>query len=146
MSDNDSVLLQCIRVGTKLRVRVVSKGYIHDANCQFPTELRVEGATYTVPKNKIFLVGKGKRFYRVSARDVTLVTGGDETAEKIEMRIFEDPDDAECCTCMDANKNIVLAPCGHYCLCNTCANALVICPICRSRITERVPRSQVATL
>ncbi len=42
------VILQCIKEGGKLRVRVVSPGYDSNWNVQFPRNLRTEGARYVV--------------------------------------------------------------------------------------------------
>jgi len=44
----NGVILQCIRDGGKLRVRVVSPGYHTDWNVQFPRNIREEGARYLV--------------------------------------------------------------------------------------------------
>ena len=40
--------------------------------------------------------------------------------------------------CMAAEVQAVLVPCGHLCTCFACAAALPTCPLCRSRIRERV--------
>lgn len=42
------VILHCVKVGGKLRVRVLSDGYHNDWNVQFPRNLRKEGAKYRV--------------------------------------------------------------------------------------------------
>lgn len=51
------------------------------------------------------------------------------------------PVHAECVVCMDAKRDIVLIPCGHNCVCNTCGQILLAsrgdgaqCPICRKKI------------
>jgi len=45
-------------------------------------------------------------------------------------------DDTECCVCMEANKTHILIPCGHVCVCETCADTIMattkICPVCRA--------------
>eukprot|EP00639_Heterosigma_akashiwo_P036542 CAMPEP_0194723210 /NCGR_PEP_ID=MMETSP0296-20130528/14251_1 /TAXON_ID=39354 /ORGANISM="Heterosigma akashiwo, Strain CCMP2393" /LENGTH=81 /DNA_ID=CAMNT_0039626533 /DNA_START=97 /DNA_END=339 /DNA_ORIENTATION=+ len=44
----------------------------------------------------------------------------------------------ECAVCMDAQKDTLIAPCGHVCCCNTCATILQAredsCPVCRGQI------------
>lgn len=55
------VVVECYRDGDELRVRVVSKGYHRDWACQFPRNLRVEGARYVV--EKVTASSKGS-FYR----------------------------------------------------------------------------------
>lgn len=42
------VQLECVKIGSKLRVRVTSSGYHKDWFVQFPKNLRVEGAKYLV--------------------------------------------------------------------------------------------------
>ena len=45
----------------------------------------------------------------------------------------------ECCVCLDAEAKQMLVPCGHLCVCLTCANTLDgDCPKCRQKITGRV--------
>ena len=38
----------------------------------------------------------------------------------------------------DNDVEVVLLPCGHHCLCRGCAANLVICPLCRASIENRV--------
>jgi len=40
-----------------------------------------------------------------------------------------------CCVCMDAKKTHAFQPCGHKCVCATCAAQLQSCPICRKLAT-----------
>ena len=46
----------------------------------------------------------------------------------------------ECAVCMDKQRDSVLCPCHHMCVCVSCANTLKEscgqCPICRQQITE----------
>ena len=40
----------------------------------------------------------------------------------------------ECVVCLDAPNAVVLVPCGHKCLCETCAERILVgepCPVCR---------------
>lgn len=37
----------------------------------------------------------------------------------------------ECVICMDAGASHLVAPCGHQCLCATCATQVDNCPVCR---------------
>jgi hypothetical protein len=41
----------------------------------------------------------------------------------------------DCIVCMDAKKTHVFQPCGHYCVCATCAAQCQTCPICRAPVT-----------
>ena len=45
----------------------------------------------------------------------------------------------ECVVCMDSERDSLLVPCHHLCVCTTCANTLKtdhgLCPVCRLNIT-----------
>ena len=44
----------------------------------------------------------------------------------------------ECVTCLQANElTIAFLPCGHVCMCATCAQRVQECPLCRAHITEK---------
>lgn len=137
--DEDLVYFKCIKVGRRLRVRITSPGYRQDANCQFPRAVRVEGGTYSASKSDVsFSVGPGhKFFYRVSNSKVNVIGEKDVNIEKI----FQD-DEPDCVICMTEEKSVVIAPCGHYCLCNSCALTVKRvqnkCPICRSSMEKIV--------
>ena len=47
-SVDDGVIVQCLRDGSKLRVRVVSDGYDPTYNMRFPRDIREEGTLYVV--------------------------------------------------------------------------------------------------
>jgi hypothetical protein len=38
--------------------------------------------------------------------------------------------DKECVVCMAAERQVVITPCGHICMCMACANACDKCPVC----------------
>lgn len=44
----NGVVLECVKEGSHLRVRVVSEGYDKTWNCQFPRDLREDGARFVV--------------------------------------------------------------------------------------------------
>ncbi|MBL8151341.1 MAG: WGR domain-containing protein [Blastocatellia bacterium] len=56
------VLVECLKEGGKLRVRVISEGYNRDWHCQFPKGIREEGAKYIVDH---VLEARNGGFYRV---------------------------------------------------------------------------------
>lgn len=43
-------------------------------------------------------------------------------------------DENVCVICRDEQKNVVLMPCRHLCLCVTCTGSVRICPLCRKPI------------
>ncbi|KAJ1403709.1 hypothetical protein B484DRAFT_338341 [Ochromonadaceae sp. CCMP2298] len=45
-----------------------------------------------------------------------------------------------CVICCEKEKSVVLLPCRHLCLCDTCSthDQLVICPLCREPIVHKI--------
>ncbi len=79
------VYLKCISDGSRLRVRIISPGYIQDANCQFPRALRQEGRYFSVPSSSVQLTSSrgGTYFYRIK-HPITLL---DEAPTEIQTDI-----------------------------------------------------------
>ncbi|XP_066467026.1 E3 ubiquitin-protein ligase LRSAM1 [Tiliqua scincoides] len=44
----------------------------------------------------------------------------------------------ECVVCMEQEAQVVFLSCGHVCCCQTCSEALHICPLCRKDIVQRI--------
>lgn len=44
----------------------------------------------------------------------------------------------ECVVCLERPSSLVLLPCGHVCLCQQCAVAIVQCPLCRTTVTAKL--------
>lgn len=48
--------------------------------------------------------------------------------------------DGECCVCLDKQSTHAFVPCGHLCVCSSCAELLMCadakCPYCRARAKE----------
>ncbi|CAE8628462.1 unnamed protein product [Polarella glacialis] len=42
----------------------------------------------------------------------------------------------ECIVCMDLAASHVVVPCGHQCMCATCAARVKICPVCRCKVQQ----------
>lgn len=42
-----------------------------------------------------------------------------------------------CVACLDASKDTLLEPCGHLCMCATCAAQVRRCPLCRATVRSR---------
>jgi hypothetical protein len=154
MMDGDSfVKLICIKEGSKLRVKIASKGYLNDANCQFPRDIREIGRCYKVKARNIKLVSsRGKYFYSINRRDVQIACEEDflgnepfneDTPEDFKnLTVYEDEGMQDCCVCLSHVKEIVFN-CGHFYTCTDCSKSLKICPICRSNITLRIPKEQI---
>lgn len=146
----DIVRLKCVKDGRKLRVRIISPGYNPEANCQFPRAIRVEGREYTVPRTAITFAESAQRkfFYRVKKNDITIAAESATTEPVGDIKIFNGGEDqGECIICMDTEKDVVFAPCGHYCCCRSCATSVKggnsTCPLCRTMIQQIVGRDQL---
>lgn len=140
------VTLQCVR-SDKLRVRIVSAGYMPGANCQFPRALRVEGRRYAVPAVDVRLArgAGGTYFYRVKASAIRAL-GADEAIEQPRhhlAHVYEHEDPA-CAICMDAPKDRIAVPCGHFYACAGCARRSVQCAMCRAHVEVWITPADVS--
>ncbi len=135
------VYLQCIKARTKLRVRITSGGYFRDANCMFPRDLRVVGRRYRVPAWAVTLISsRGKYYYSVTPSAVVVLSDVDDTSN---IHVYEDEGTVECAICLTEPKTMVINPCGHYYMCETCASSVKTCPICRGSITSLINKSDM---
>ena len=137
----DPVELECIRAGSKLRVRVISPGYNPNANCQFPRALRLEGRKFRVPREALrFAAGpQGTFFYRVSTKNIEVIEPTIDTSNLTVYNVSP-----ECVVCMSSESDIVFIPCGHFCTCAECGAKLNRrCPMCRAGIEAMVHSSQL---
>lgn len=143
------VRLRCIKVKSELRVRIISNGYLFNANCQFPRDIRVEGREYLVPIEDVKFSTRNniKFFYRVM-KNIKIVDSSNDnvnsdvkSSAKVKFdHIYTDDADNDCNICMSATKAEVYFPCGHYCNCSDCASKITKCPLCRTVIQKRVKR------
>ena len=102
--EDNWVYLQCVKVRSKLRVRVTSGSYFRDANCMFPRDLRKDGARYRVRPWSISLVTtRGKYYYSVK-RDIEVLS---EVVSAADLHIYEDEGTVECAICLTEPKNTV---------------------------------------
>jgi len=144
LMDSEIVCFRCIKVGSRLRIRITSKGYQNEANCQFPRAIRVPGKTYEAPANAVTLAKgpAGKYFYRVKRTSIKVIES-DETP--ILEKVYKE--EGDCVVCMDLSPEVAIVPCGHFCLCKTCAQSLqnkkMNCPMCRGDISCVVTEDQI---
>jgi len=150
----DFVRLKCVKQGSKLRIKILSPGFSPDANCQFPKNIRLEGREYKVPSSDVSLCDtRGKFFYRVKKHNIVIISDGDANAvndvDVSNLTIYGDENMTECSICMNDTEMkpdiefVILAPCGHYCLCKDCAVKLKMCPMCRGNISQIVTKNQL---
>jgi hypothetical protein len=64
-------------------------------------------------------------------------------AEEGEMHIDDDDEDNLCKVCLDEEKDTLIMPCGHLCVCKDCSIMLKeknpLCPMCRQAIGSLIP-------
>ena len=139
---DELVYLQCVKVNSKLRVRIISRGYNPHANCQFPRNIRAENATYTVKSSDITFRYKGNcLFYHIAKHNIQILNNDNINNNTIviptELEIFKTP---ECVICLEEESYIIFMPCGHFCTCMDCNKMLKDrkCPLCRSKIVKFV--------
>lgn len=77
--EQGGVVVQCVKEGGKLRVKVASDGFDHGFNVQFPRSLRQEGARYLVERVETSSNGS---FYR-AAGDIKLLLRPGESRPSI---------------------------------------------------------------
>lgn len=143
-TSEDTVYFKCVKEGRRLRVRITTPGYYPDANCQFPRAIRKAGATYTAPPEAVTLAQgpAGKYFYRVKKGQILCKEA------TYEVKGLFSGDGEDCVICMDNPYDVVIVPCGHYCICEECSVRLVAvgmdCPICRGKIEAAVTRDKIS--
>jgi hypothetical protein len=75
--------------------------------------------------------------------------GGTEDSEESEVSLEEENEEAEeeddfpriqstlCVICLDLQRNVLIQPCKHFCLCENCAQSVQQCPVCRNEIRSQ---------
>jgi hypothetical protein len=73
---------------------------------------------------------------RDQAKEVKAAGAQDQAMQVGKDVVVDDEDKDCCCVCLDAPKQFVFGPCGHLCVCETCANEVMEtakeCPMCRT--------------
>lgn len=147
-----TVYLECVKKGSKLRIRIISPGYNNEANCTFPKAIREVGRKYSVPSSAISFTENSsmKFFYRIKPKDITILNEDIDITIKQPaktLKVYEDVSVEDCVICFDKKKSIVFSPCGHYCTCDECAKIIMRsknkCPICRAVVKVLVERDKV---
>ncbi len=160
-SSTDYITLVCVRDPKgKLRVRFHSycnhegrtftNVYDNRYNCQFPTDIRAEGALYRIGSHDLSLMNNdGKKpFYRVNRANIVRLppdavaanananANADGTSDDLPQVFLVQ----ECVICMNAPPEVVFLPCAHVCACVQCTGELRLrkrmacCPLCRRDI------------
>ena len=135
----EKVQLKCVKIGSKLRIRILTPGYYNNANCQFPRDLRLEGRLYEVDSSAITLITRSKNYYSITKKfEIKILS---ESLSNV--KVFEDSSSNECAICMINDKCIIIVPCGHYYTCAICTAKISKCPICRINFTKTIDKSHM---
>ena len=73
-----------------------------------------------------------KTLTKIRKKGVKMQKQQQEDSSYVACSIFE----KYCVICLDQRKNIVLLPCRHFVLCESCCSKVEICPCCRSPIND----------
>ena len=77
-----------------------------------------------------------------------VASAGRAKAKVSVVKVYED-DTKECIVCFSDPHEVVLVPCGHFCLCGGCAHQIKEisgkCPLCRGDIAQIVTRDEIQT-
>ena len=75
IQEENLIQFKCIKEGSKLRVKIISPGYNQYANCQFPKNIRKNGAVYEAPASAVSFNRNSniQFFYRVSKNAIKIV-------------------------------------------------------------------------
>ena len=88
-----------------------------------------QGLILTNLEARIQTIERGKSVAKTPSKE--------EGAEEGEAAVGEDDDDEEvtCKVCLFEEKDTLIMPCGHFCVCHDCAEQLKkknpLCPMCR---------------
>lgn len=144
------IRLKCIKEpDDRLRIRITTPGYYHEANCQFPRDLREEGRLYDVDSTAVKLItSHGKYFYSIRQKKAIKIVSDAQIREETQahianLSVYEDTTTSECTICMEAPKSIILMDCGHFYTCHACSEKIQKCPICRASIKHRINKSDM---
>lgn len=93
----------------------------------------------------IFVMQSYKNLQRKISKIVTRLTSQSLFKTKIEETFPSSRSHSHCVICWERNRNIVLLPCRHLCLCKECSQCLqrgedeIRCPICRNVVDIVMP-------
>lgn len=144
--DDGYVYLTCLKVDSKLRVRITSPGYLQTANCQFPRDLRVLGRNFRVKPHVVKLMSARNKYYYCikNVKDIEIIDASaipKQPPPKI--KVYQDTEQEECLICYDAAKETVFNPCGHFYTCHACSTRCKTCPICRHPVISVIDKADL---
>ncbi|KAL1801801.1 hypothetical protein ACET3Z_030448 [Daucus carota] len=80
---------------------------------------------FVIPKEEPLVARLKARMQEMKEKELTSLPNGDVNSHL-------------CKICFESTTTAMLLPCQHFCLCKSCSVACVECPICRTKIADRV--------
>lgn len=145
-AEEEFVYLTCVKADSKLRVRIISPGYLTTANCQFPRDLRVLGRHFRVKPHVVKLMSARNKYYYCikNVKDIEIIDASaipKQPPPKI--KVYQDTEQEECLICYDAVKEAVFNPCGHFYTCHACSTRCKTCPVCRHPVISVIDKADL---
>ena len=102
----------------------------------------LENESYVEPTSKKIAITNTTQTYKVKkmAPKAPLDITSTAAAVSQSITVQKTTDEQLCCICMDSKKSVLLIPCKHLCMCNTCGlrEDIMDCPLCVTKIENRM--------
>ncbi|KAF8098547.1 hypothetical protein N665_0264s0048 [Sinapis alba] len=95
------------------------------ANAQRQPEVVVVAKTEETPKEEPLVARLKARMQEMKEKEMKSQANGDANSHI-------------CKVCFESSTAAILLPCRHFCLCKSCSLACSECPICRTKISDRL--------
>ena len=115
-----------------------------ETGCNINPRTLLVANTHSEPATRAKALQELRTFYEKIARKKKEKSDGLEKEAKLRSGMFklavgggctaEAQSDDCCCVCLDAKKTHAFQPCGHKCVCATCAARCQTCPMCRAHV------------
>lgn len=132
---DQKIRAKCFRDKGKLRYRIISPGYSHDAIILLHANYRKTGREFLIhPQDLQIKKVSGKFLFKVDPIKIDWL-GAFDTASKEEIQMPEDKNYLTCWMCKEKKGELkIFSPCGHRFCCPKCASGIENCSLCKVRI------------
>ena len=70
-------------------------------------------------------------------RELTNGVGGDAMlVRQLQELLEKERESNQCVVCMDRPRSMMMVPCKHFCVCETCSSKLRKCPLCNRHFSK----------
>ncbi len=84
-----------------------------------------------------------KNIYGLDLNDSSNTATGEAVGAPAAGGVIDDSEGKECLICLSEEKNTIIMPCGHLCVCSECGKQIkeknYNCPVCRGDIRSLIP-------